>query len=184
MLQAASARYVQFSTWAKIIFVFLALTFSITFVEFFIMAEFAQITDGLPLIDNYSSYTPLEAYNLITNYGEEGRSFYNFIQLVDTLIPLFSGLFYSMFISKLLSLAFPNNKSRWIIGLYPLLITLFDYAENIGVFFLLRTYITPIPIIAQYTLIMHTFKMFFYVSTFIVLFITLITVIFKVFLSK
>lgn len=173
-LHKVSQQYTNFAIWGRIAIAFVLFAGTLLTLQLYFLPVWLDISGGLPLIDNESGYTPSEAYQLIEDYGEAGRDYYNFVQITDTLFPFFAGLFWSMLASRLLITIWPERNSLLIIGLYPWLITGFDYAENIGVFLLLRTYTTPIPAIAQYTLFMTNIKTFSYLSSIVLILLFLL----------
>ena len=160
MLTNIIERYAQWTSWRKLALGGVLFVSVMLFLQLYFLPLAEKVTGGLPLIDNHSGYTPAEAYQLLEGYGEQGRHFYNYIQIIDLFFPPLVGWFLSMAIITLISRAFPNRKPLWRVGLYPFLIPVFDYAENIGVFLLLRSVDSPIPFLARYTLLMHHVKLF------------------------
>ena len=77
-------------------------------------------------LDLQFSYSSEKAYDILANYSDEGLKEYVIAELtVDLIFPLIYALFLSFFLFKL------TKKS--ILSLFPLLIILSDYAENIGI---------------------------------------------------
>jgi len=135
------------------------------FVQFYFLPYISGQLNNQPIIDNYDNYTAKEIYQIVVAYGEKGRAAYNLLQIIDIIFPLLSGTFFSMLLSKFISILFKTRNKLWYIGFYPFLLTVFDYLENIGVFMLLRTYEHPISAIGTYTLIIHNVKLFFYMTS-------------------
>ena len=141
-------------------------------VQGYMLPHFEKMT-GILVIDLYSDYDAAEAYKMFEDYGEEGRNFYNYIQVVDMLMPLFTGLFLGLLSTRLLVL----GKFKYpALGSLTLLLTLFDYLENLGVFLMLRIFPRPFSdTLVNYLLTMNQVKLFFYMMAFA---ITLFSVIF------
>lgn len=132
-------------------------------VQGYMLPYFEKIT-GILVIDLYSDYDAAEAYKMFKDYGEEGRKFYNYIQVVDMLMPLFTGLFLGLLSTRLLVLA---NFKYPSVGSLTLLLTFFDYLENLGVFLMLRIFPRPFSdTLVNYLLAMHKVKLFFYAIAF------------------
>lgn len=71
-----------------------------------------------------------ETYQILSDYGVEGRSIYNKIQLVDFIFPLCYGLLF------ILIMKYQGCK----LTIIPLLAATFDYIENINIYRMLRAY--------------------------------------------
>jgi hypothetical protein len=99
---------------------------------------------GLP--DMMFTYSPSSIYEKLTQFGADGRVAYGiFLERVDFLFPAVYGLFFVMVTTFSLSRLFPNRPALQKLSLLPLLITLFDYAENLCFLAMLRSYPAELP---------------------------------------
>lgn len=101
--------------------------------------EYAQ---GMDLFDMMpKGYSVEYAQTLLTTLGSDGRSTYMQMQLpVDMIYPFLFGLTYSLMLAYFLAKLSWIEKPLFFIVLLPLVAGLFDYAENIGIFRMLRAY--------------------------------------------
>ncbi len=101
-----------------------------------------QYTGGLPLFDmSPLGYSYSDALALLAALGEEGRSVYVSIQLVlDLFYPILFALCYSALLQWLTTVGKLSNRLWSYLIVLPMLVCLFDYAENIGIWFMLTDY--------------------------------------------
>lgn len=129
-------------------------------------------------LDLQFAYTPLEAYQLIENYGEVVRKSYIIGELTIDLI-------YQIVYSSLLSFIIFFIYKRQRIALFPFLILITDYLENIGIVTLLYNYPQKLIIVAWITSFFSTLKWILILSSILIIIIGLIKKInFKVSLNK
>jgi len=113
--------------------------------------RFLELSNGTPPLDMTVGYSPEEAYQILGQYGQAGRDFYNYFQLADFFFPIVYSLLLMVLIFRLVS---ANNLSqsplRWLIYL-PLAAGFCDWLENLGIFTMLRFYPQRSDIIAIMT---------------------------------
>ncbi len=84
-------------------------------------------------LDIQFSYSEEKAYNLLEKYTEKERNEYFVGELtVDFVYPIIYGLFICFLIYKL--------SKKTLLSLFPLLIIISDYLENIGIVIILKYY--------------------------------------------
>lgn len=119
----------------------------------FLLANFVLIPAVYPAfetLDIKTSYTPEQAYQLISSYGEQGRQHYLIVELtLDVLYPLVSALLFSLAILYTFQRAFPGKPGSQKLALLPFGILVADYAENICVVIMLLRYPQELPLLAQ-----------------------------------
>jgi hypothetical protein len=99
---------------------------------------------GLP--DMMFTYSPSSIYEKLTQFGADGRSAYRiFLERVDFLFPAVYGLFFVMVTTFGFSRLFPSRPALEKLSLLPWFTTLFDYAENLCFFVMLRSYPEELP---------------------------------------
>ena len=113
--------------------------FSMLFLTIPSVMEYAH---GMDLFDMMpAGYSVEYAQTLLTTLGPDGRSAYMNIQLpVDMIYPFLFGLTYSLILAYFLSKLHWIEKPIFFTVLLPLAAGMFDYAENIGIFLMLRAY--------------------------------------------
>jgi len=101
-----------------------------------------QYTDGLPLFDmSPLGYSYQEALALLSALGEEGRSIYLSLQLtLDLFYPFLFALCYSLLLLWLIGVGKLSSRFWLYLAVIPVFVCLFDYAENVGIWFMLTEY--------------------------------------------
>ncbi|WP_050909388.1 hypothetical protein [Vibrio campbellii] len=101
-----------------------------------------QYTDGLPLFDmSPLGYSYQEALALLSALGEEERSVYVSLQLtLDLFYPFLFALCYSALLQWLIGVGKLSSRVWLCMAVVPVFVCLFDYAENIGIWFMLTEY--------------------------------------------
>ena len=149
-----------FTLRSVLIFLALVILFELFFSVLLIPA-FENRTGGEALLDMSFGFGAEQAYEMVGNYGVEGRRYYHTIQLVDLLFPVS----YTLLLLSLIGyLAKRRNRdrlllcpvSRWLF--LPLLAGICDLLENAGIFAMLRIYPDPFPVVARMTSIFGVFK--------------------------
>lgn len=110
-------------------------------------------------LDLHFSYTPTYAYQLLGEYGAEGRAFYAFFTMTaDLVYPIIYTLLLCALVGHAWKIFIEDNfrLSRFIF--VPFLVLLFDYAENICVFILLKNYPTQMDSLASLSSIFTSAK--------------------------
>jgi hypothetical protein len=111
-------------------------------------------------LDMLNGYTPTQAYQLISSYGEQGRQSYAIIEVtLDLLYPFVSGLMFSLLILYSFQRGLPNLKWNGWLALLPFAVMLADYLENTCVIILLLGYPRQLTAVAQIANIFTTAKM-------------------------
>lgn len=101
-----------------------------------------SLSGGLPLFDmSPMGYDYEAAVTLLNALGSNGRDIYLSLQLVlDLFYPFLFGLCYFALLQWLIRVG-QLKSHRWlIVSLIPILVCLFDYAENIGIWLMLTGY--------------------------------------------
>ncbi len=102
---------------------------------------------GESLFDVRWFYTPAQALEALSKFGEAGRQIYFSFLALDFLFPLIYALALSLLLSKLLRLA---GQERYLpLNLLPLLAAAFDYLENIHVLAMLLLFPSVHPALAM-----------------------------------
>lgn len=99
------------------------------------LTKLNSITNGIGILDFEVGYTKQRVLEVFGSYGGEGMALYQNIQLLDILNPVL----YSWLFAMILFLLFRGTRMVWTVIL-PLLIGLFDYAENAMLFEMARSY--------------------------------------------
>lgn len=107
---------------------------------YFMNTHFTKITGGDQILDSQLFYTQHEAFKNLSNYGNDGRNYYYYIQLLDLLFPIIYTFLFAMILSTVLMKALPDNERLWKLNLIPILAGVADYTENVGIFIMLRSY--------------------------------------------
>ncbi len=113
--------------------------------------RFLELSNGTNLLDMTTFYSADQAYEMIENYGPDGRAFYNYVQLADLFFPVVYTLFFAALLTYLLK---RRNllETRWRrLALFPLLAGLCDWLENAGIFTMLHLYPARMDTVATFT---------------------------------
>jgi len=139
------------------------------------IAQLKQITGGIGILDMEVLYTPEQAYAILTALGESGRAFYlTHIVPLDLLVPFFYALFLSLTISWLLHRWLPAG-SRWHrLNIVPLIGSLCDYLENLGVIAMLMAWPAELFDIARFTMAAGLLKFSFSALAFCIVIVAII----------
>ncbi len=133
-----------------LLFFVLVILFEIVFTVF-LGPSFLEITNETDLLDMTMFYSAEQAYEMVGQYGPDGRDYYNYIQIVDFFFPVVYALFFALLITYLL------QRRNWLethwrrLALIPLVAGLCDWLENAGIFIMLRRYPVSFDIAAQMT---------------------------------
>ena len=128
----------------------------------FLFANFVLIPAVYPkfeTLDTKFSYSPREAYSLLSSYGEQGRKAYLVVELtLDIIYPLVSTFLFSLAILYTFQRAFPAKEGLHKLALIPFGILVADYLENACVATMLLSYPRELPILAQVSNIFTVIK--------------------------
>lgn len=101
-----------------------------------------------PIIDTWFAYPPDRLFRVIDEMGDTGRQFYALTEVsADLVFPVLYTAFLYILLALLLPRAFEDSPSMQSLRRLPLLVFLFDYSENCGLFYLLMVYPNrPVPV--------------------------------------
>ena len=131
-------RIIAKASWCK------AVCFTMLFAVLYLSINFSaigqagllELTDGANMLDMYFGYNHSQAFQILSDLGAEGRTFYlTRIVPQDALLPLIYLLFFSELIALLLKHSNLSAKAARFTGyllLIPVLAAVFDWLENIG----------------------------------------------------
>ena len=140
-----------------LLFFVLVILFEIVFMVF-LGPRFLEMTNETDLLDMTTFYSAEQAYEMVGQYGPDGRDYYNYIQIVDFFFPAAYAFFFALLITYLL------QRRNWLetpwrrLALMPLVAGLCDWLENAGIFIMLRRYPASFDIVAQMTNIFCVLK--------------------------
>jgi hypothetical protein len=101
-------------------------------------------------LDTLPSYSPDQAYELISSYGEQGRQYYALIEItLDLVYPFVMALMFSLITLYTFKRAFPGNNWILYVSFAPYAVLLADYLENACVVTMLLLYPREIILVAQ-----------------------------------
>lgn len=148
----------RFSNWisskanGKVVLVFLVLLLFFNFWVFpFFTRQFGQAPEQ-PILDLMFGFSPEQAYSIISDYGQEGRSGAILsTAIADSIYPfVYAGLL-AFAISWFLKTTPIKNKKWQYLNLLPFAALDFDFIENAGIITMLAGYPNQFEIIARIT---------------------------------
>ena len=87
--------------------------------------------ESLKSLDIRTSYSKEDVMELFSKLGDEGRETYEFaISVIDMIYPIVYGMLLILLLSKLIKNIFREESNYIYLSLLPILIMIFDYAEN------------------------------------------------------
>lgn len=104
-------------------------------IQAYFIPRFETLT-GQTLLD-FSEFNSDTINLVVSAYGTEGIKLYGTIQILDFFVPLFLGLVLTILCLRLLFLI---TNRYYITGYFPLLITFFDFSENVIIFYILHQF--------------------------------------------
>ncbi|MCC6411162.1 MAG: hypothetical protein IT270_05865, partial [Saprospiraceae bacterium] len=130
----------RIATW-KTLLLFLALY--IVFVGFILKNAEAKINalagQTIGIIDLKMDFNPQRTLDMVAAYGDAARAYYAMVEMTaDVAYPIV----YAFLLGIILTLLFRNTKYARV-HVLPFLVLLFDYAENINIVYLLKTFPSP-----------------------------------------
>jgi hypothetical protein len=99
------------------------------------LSRLTALTGGTGILDFDRGYSVERVREVFDSYGAEGFALYGRIQLLDLLNPAI----YSLIFASLIDLLWRARGHYWSV-IFPLAAGLFEYCENLTLFFLSRTY--------------------------------------------
>ena len=129
-----------------------------------VSAQLALYSGGQHMIDMETGYTAGQVYQMISAYGEQGRSLHLTTTLTaDLLYPLDYSLLFALLIIVTFLEAFPAGRLVRRLCLVPFATAAFDLLENAGIVAMLALYPQQIPFLAQAANLFTTLKWAFLV---------------------
>ena len=96
---------------------------------------------NVPTIDTMFAYTPAQVYDVISDYGEQGRQHHAVTELTaDLLYPILYSLLLSLLVTLIFRRAFSSTSFLQKLWLLPFVAAVTDYGENVTVVTLLLRY--------------------------------------------
>lgn len=96
---------------------------------------------NIKVLDLYFSYSPDQVYAYLTDLGEDGRRAYTSMALCSDLIfPVIYALALSIALMQVLIKRVPANSQLLSLCLFPFLIVIADWCENLSLAFVTRTF--------------------------------------------
>jgi hypothetical protein len=96
---------------------------------------------NVPTIDSMFAYTPTQVYDVISDYGEQGRQHHTVTELTaDLLYPILYSLLLSLLATLIFRRAFATTSFMQKLWRLPFVAALTDYGENATVVTLLLRY--------------------------------------------
>lgn len=139
--------------------VFVVFSVLFTYVDVpFGLRRIEKISGGVRILDLQPFYTPEMAYQFLEAYKEEGRQVYLNILTADLFYPLLYSSFLALAISWVFRRAFRPENPAQLLNLLPFVAAIIDYAENIGIYTLLRNYPARLTDVAQTTAHLSSIK--------------------------
>lgn len=104
-------------------------------------ADFAGHTNSVPALDTRIGYSPDDAYQAISGYAEDGRTYYVRRLLInDTAFPVVYSLFFVGTLALLLKRVTGQDSRLRYLVLLPMLGGALDLVENTGIMAMLLSY--------------------------------------------
>lgn len=98
-------------------------------------------TKTLGVLDLKFGFTPEEAYNMLSAYGEEGRKYYFFAEaIIDIIYPIIYTCTNVLLLSYVFKRGFAANSFIQQLNIFPILATIGDFAENAGIIAMLNAF--------------------------------------------
>ncbi len=123
------------ATGKKVLLLFIVANLIAAYMFLYSIPKLTEYSGGMEILDTKTTgYLTMYVRSLLSNLGEEGRSFYLYFQLLpDTIYPIIYGSAYSLMILYFLrKLRAKGRKVRYL-AFIPLAAGLFDILENISI---------------------------------------------------
>ncbi len=125
--------------------------------------EFKILSGGYDIPDVSLVFSVLSPYELFAQYGEQGRNYYNYIQVVDLFYPTVYCIFFTLLLSGINSTFIRSKWPVWL-NLLPLIASLFDYGENISLLIMNQLFPGEFGIIASIGYLLSFGKWIFFTA--------------------
>lgn len=123
-------------------------------------ARFTSMT-GEQVLDFSIGYSPNEAYQMVSQYGESGDTFYRIILLLDTIFPIVYLIFGSLLLGFVLHKFYIKKEKLFLLLLLPIIGMILDWLENVMIVLILNQFPEPFDLFAQlcasFTILKFTF---------------------------
>jgi len=159
MFNKVSRKLKKFTTGWLIFVLFLLYGFFMGYIMPSIERSVTEKSPNTKLLDLMFFYTPQTAFDMIAKYGDVARSIYiNTEFSVDVAFPVVYSFFFSLIITLLAGLAFPNNDNLLKLNLLPFGMLLFDLLENLGIISMLWVFPSTPDVLAWLTTLLTMTK--------------------------
>lgn len=160
----------------KVLFLFVLTNIIYLTMILITIPKVVRFSGGMRILDMLPAGYNAEYVNALLNaLGENGRNAYLYNQIpIDMIYTFFSGLTYCLLIAYFLNKLGKLNGYFFAICFLPLLAGFFDYCENTGIIFMLRSYPDNSVLLSQITNVFSVLKSSFTTIYFFILMILLI----------
>lgn len=170
----------------KVLILFILTNIVYTIMLTVTIPEVVSFAGGMKLLDMMpTGYTHQYVNTLSDALGAAGRHAYLFIQIpVDMVYPFFFGVSYSLVLAYLLNKINKLNGNLFYLCYLPLFAALFDYFENLGIIFMLKSFPDNSVLLSHITNVFSILKSSFTTVYFIILIVVLITIGLKIIMKR
>lgn len=116
------------------------IVFSVVYFNFGPARRLMEVSGGTMMLDNVAFNTPEQAANMIESYGDQGRSIYRQVLVIDVFYAIVSGAAYGLLLGLTFSRLFPTHGVWKVITGISLLLIPLDWLEDIGILTLLNRF--------------------------------------------
>ncbi len=170
----------------KVFLLFLLTNLVYAFMLLVTIPKVMEFSNGIKLLDMMpTGYDADYVHTLLDTLGNQGRSFYLYMQIpIDLIYPALFGISYCLILAYYLNRLNKLNSFLLYLCLLPIAAGFFDYLENFGIISMLKSYPNYSQNIIMNTNIFTILKSLFTSIYFMVLFVVLIIVGLKIFKKK
>ena len=135
---------------------------------------------NVPTLDVMFAYTPTQVYDVISDYGEQGRQHHAVTELTaDLVYPILYSVLLSLLMTLIFRRAFATASFMQKLWLLPFAAALTDYAENISIVGMLLRYPQKLTGVAWAASLFTTAKWVLVAVSFILIVVGLVALIIK-----
>lgn len=110
------------------------------------------------------------AYSQIGEYGNEVKTFYTYLQILDIVFLIAYGLLLAALIKLVYTKLFPERTRIGHLAVLGIAAAAGDLIENIGIFIMIRKYPSPFPVFSAFASAAGLIKaVLFYLSVFVII---------------
>lgn len=166
----------------KVFLLFLLTNLVYAFMLLVTIPKVMEFSNGIKLLDMMpTGYDADYVHTLLNTLGNQGRSFYLYMQIpIDLIYPALFGISYCLILAYYLNRLSKLNSFLIYLCLLPIAAGFFDYLENFGIISMLKNYPNYSQTLINNTNIFTILKSMFTSIYFMVLFVVLIIVGFKI----